>query len=306
MRDMLFAASWRGAFVLAASSANAQSVPGRELLDFPVGALVEAPALATQTAGGAYNPAAILLPHPLGALGRTRVAVGALSSRGERGLSGLMATVAVVPQPRWGVAVSLARVAVGQIDRTETTPETILGNVLYDAMVASAAGAVRVNRYVAAGAALRYRLGRADTTRASVAGGDVGVAAGGLLGRYDLRLAVSSYLWSPNAQRSVRPALLGAADARVWGDTATREARAGYSFERSRGGGTQTYVYAAGRYRYVDARAGVSRVSAFGDDATHARFGIGLHYARFSAGVAQETGGWLGSIFQFTLSTVFR
>src|SRR5688500_4870029 len=123
MRDLLFATSWRGAFVLAASSANAQSVPGRELLDFPVGALVEAPALATQTAGGAYNPAAMLLPVPLGARGRTRVSVGALSSRGERGPPGLLASVAYAPRPRWGASVSLARVTVSQIDRTETTPE---------------------------------------------------------------------------------------------------------------------------------------------------------------------------------------
>jgi hypothetical protein len=306
MRDMLFAASWRGAFVLAASSANAQSVPGRPLLDFHVGALVEAPALATQTGGGVYNPAAILLPVTLGAPGRTRASVGRLSSRGERGLDGQIASVAYVPRPRWGAALNFTRVAVDGIDKTETTPETIFGTAIYDALVASAVGAWRFHPHVAAGLAVRHRLGRADTTRASRTGGDVGVVADGLLGRYDMRLAASSYLWSPNAEPGDRPAFLAAADARVYGATPTGEARVGYSYEESRGGGTESYLYASGRFRYFEARGGVTRIASFGDRVTHARFGVGLHYARFSAGVAQETGGWLGSIFQFTLSTVFR
>ena len=306
MRDMLFATSWWGALVLAASSANAQSVPGRELLDFPVGALVEAPALATQASGGLYNPAALLLVPTANPGGRIRVALAQLSSPGERGLSGQIASVSYQPRPRWVAALTLARVAVDGIDRTETTPETILGDVLYDAFVISGGGAWRVHRHVVAGAAVRYRLGRADTTHASMAGADAGIVVDGLLGRRDVRLAVSSYLWSPSAERGDRPAVYAAADGRVVGDSAAREGRLGYSYGASRGGGTEMYAYAAGRWRYVEARAGVVRISAFGDEVTRPRFGVGLHYARLSAGVARETGGWIGPITQFTLSTAFR
>lgn len=306
MRDMLFAASWRGALVLAATSANAQSVPGRELLDFPVGALVEAPALATHASGALYNPATLLLAPAGGPPSRTRVALGALTSPAERGLEGEVASISHLPRPRWGGALTLARVAVNGIDRTETTPETVLGDVLYDAFTISAAGAWRAHRHLVVGSAVRYRLGRADTTRASMVGVDAGVVADGLLGRRDLRVALSSYLWSPSAERSDRPAIFGAVDARAWGDGATREARVGYSVGASRGGGTETFAYASGRYRYVEARAGVARISAYGERVTHSRFGVGLHYARLSAGIAQETGSWLGSLTQFTFSIGFQ
>lgn len=307
MRDMLFATASGGALVLAASSAIAQSVPGRDLLDFPVGALAEAPALATDAAGGLYNPAAFLVARDRATRpSRGRVAVAQLSSPGDRGLSGQVASAAYTPSRRWGAALTVARVGVGGITRTDTDPTTPLGTVLYDTFVASAAGAYRVHHHLVAGAAARYRLGRADTARAGVVGADVGVAADRLLGRLDLRLAASSYLWRPQASAADRPALQLAADGRLWGDSTTREARAGYAWSGSRGTGAEGYGFVAGRYRHVEARAGVVRLSGYGDVQTQARFGIGLHYARLSASVARQSGAAFGPLYQFTLSTTLQ
>jgi len=45
----------------ALSPLQAQQVPGRQLYDFPLGALAEAPALANSAGGGFWNPATIAL-----------------------------------------------------------------------------------------------------------------------------------------------------------------------------------------------------------------------------------------------------
>jgi hypothetical protein len=217
-----------------------------------------------------------------------------------------MVSVVAAPSARWGAAATVARVGVSDIQRTETDPTTTLGTIPYDAVVASAAGSVRVQRHLLVGAALRYRLGRADTTRAAATGVDVGVVADRLFGRLDARVAAASYLWRPGAHRDDRPAALGVVDARVYGDGALREARVGYSLWASRGGGQESYLYAAGRYRYFEGRVGAVQVTAFGRPETQSRLGLGLHYARLSATVARQSGGFLGPVYQFTLSTVLQ
>ena len=88
MRDLLFAASCGGALVIAASPGNAQSVPARDLLDYPVGALADAPALATGPAGGIYNPATLAPGRHDTSSPTFRLTLGKLSSPGERGLNG--------------------------------------------------------------------------------------------------------------------------------------------------------------------------------------------------------------------------
>ena len=59
MRCLSFAAC---AALLLPSPSDAQQIPGRDLLQYPLGTLAEAPALATETGDGFQNPAAIRLP----------------------------------------------------------------------------------------------------------------------------------------------------------------------------------------------------------------------------------------------------
>src|SRR5687768_2485727 len=84
MRHLCFAATLGAAVAAAPRATQAQAVPGRDLYDFAIGALGEAPALAVATAGGLYNPAATLLAPT----GRLRGSVTHLNAPGDRGLSG--------------------------------------------------------------------------------------------------------------------------------------------------------------------------------------------------------------------------
>ena len=52
-----------GSLVLTAAAA-AQQVPGRDLFEFPLGLLAEAPALSMQMTGGLWNPATASLRAP--------------------------------------------------------------------------------------------------------------------------------------------------------------------------------------------------------------------------------------------------
>jgi hypothetical protein len=160
---------------------------------------------------------------------------------------------------------------------------------------------------VAVGAALRYRTGRVDTTQASALGGDAGVLVDGLLGRRDLRLGASSFLWRPNARLDDRPLGLAAVDLRVVGEAPTREVRAGGSYQASRGGETEGYGYLSARLRNVEGRAGVARAERGPYSDTRTRLGLGLRYARLLVSVArEESASGFGSMYQFTLSSILQ
>ena len=285
--------------------AGAQPVPGRDLLDFPLGAMAEAPALAGQTAGGLYNPAAPLLGAPSA---RGRASVALLNAPGDRGLSGELVALDWRVRRRTALSLTAARAGIGGIDRTSTGPQTDLGSVVYDTFVLSVGGAHRPLRHLAVGGALRYRTGRSDTTTASLWGTDVGVVVDGLLGRRDVRAGVSSFLWGPGRRSEERPALLAGADGRVWGATRSREVRVGGSFLTSRRGERESYGFAAGRLRTVEGRVGVARAARFDSPVqTRLRLGFGLEYARFQVGIArEESDPGFGPIYQFTLSTLLR
>ncbi|MEP7000018.1 MAG: hypothetical protein ABI969_06050, partial [bacterium] len=74
----------------AMSPLQAQQVPGRQLYDFPLGALAEAPALASSAGGGFWNPATIALRGTEQLL----LSGAALSSPIEQGVSAEIGTIA--------------------------------------------------------------------------------------------------------------------------------------------------------------------------------------------------------------------
>ncbi|MGZ8376712.1 MAG: hypothetical protein ACXWZS_10880 [Gemmatirosa sp.] len=303
MRHLCFAATLGAALAAVPQAARAQTVPGRDLFDFAVGALGEAPALAVEVAGGLYNPAALLLAP----VGRLRASVSHLNAPGDRGLSGEVVGLEWRPSPRRGYAVTVARAGVSDIPRTEDTPTAVGGNVTYDSYVVSAGATARVLRHVAVGGALRYRVGRLDTASASTVGGDAGVVVDGLLGRHDLRLGASSFLWRPGASRADRPLATVGADARVVGRAIAREVRLGASYLGSRGGEQEGYGYVSARLRNVEGRAGVARAVRAGEFDTRTRLGLGLRYAGLLVGVVrEESASGFGPIYQITLSSILK
>lgn len=303
MRHLCFAATLGAALAAAPRVTGAQTVPGRDLFDFAIGALGEAPALAVEAAGGLYNPAAPLLAP----VGRLRGSVTHLNAPGDRGLSGEVVGLEWRPTPRRAYAVTIARAGVSDIPRTDDTPTANGGTVVYDSYLVSAGAAQRLLKHLVVGGAFRYRVGRLDTATASTVGADAGVVVDGLLGRRDLRLGASSFLWRPGADRDDRPLASVGADARVVGRSVAREVRLGASYLGSGGGEQEGFGYVSARLRNVEGRAGLARASRGGEADTRSRLGLGLRYAGLLVGVArEESASGFGSIYQITLSSILK
>lgn len=303
MRHLCFAATLGAALAAAPRVTGAQAVPGRDLFDFAIGALGEAPALAVEAAGGLYNPAAPLLAP----VGRLRGSVTHLNAPGDRGLSGEVVGLEWRQTPRRAYALTIARAGVSDIPRTDDTPTANGGTVVYDSYLVSAGAAQRLLKHLVVGGALRYRVGRLDTATASTVGADAGVVVDGLLGRRDLRLGASSFLWRPGADRGDRPLASVGADARVVGRSVAREVRLGASYLGSDGGEQEGFGYVSARLRNVEGRAGLARASRGGEADTRSRLGLGLRYAGLLVGVArEESASGFGSIYQITLSSILK
>jgi hypothetical protein len=296
MRRLIFAALLLGG----ARAACAQRVPGRELLDFPIGTLGEPVALATTVGDGLWNPASIALRAPT----RVRGAVAALATPAAQGVTAQTFAAALAMSERTTFGVALLRAGVRDLQRTSTDPQT-LGEIDYGTIVASATFA-HDWRWITGGAAVRYRIGELDRDREVSAGLDLG-----LIGRVpfgnDVRVAVSSFLWRFDASMDDRPALLAATDLRLAGTTETRELRGGYSFVATRDLGRDDYVHLSGRSGRLTIRGGVLRGSGFDVVTWGSRLGIGLQHARYVVAVSREerdTG--LPPTYQFTLATSFQ
>jgi hypothetical protein len=292
-----------GVIALAAAAsgpARAQDVPGRDLMEFPVGTVAEAPVLATISGHGLWNPATILLRDG----SRVRVTAAALEGPAEQGVTAQLISAAYALRERTTVAITLARASVEDLIRTVDDPQTVDGEIPYSTIILSAAVARRTHRYLSAGAALRYRQGQIDNRSGSAVGIDAGILVDGFSWR-DARMAASTFLWRPAADAESELTRLSAGgDLRVVGDDSLREARAGYAAAFTERMASEHYFFASGRWRPVHARGGVAYMSAYGNDEWRFRLGVGLHHARYIVGVAREdSGAGLGATYAFTLTT---
>src|SRR5881628_1988534 len=130
MHRLIFATVICGA---SASVMRPQTVPARDLLDFPLGALAEAPALSMQLTSGFWNPAALSLRRD----DRVQVGIAALNSPVDQGVSAqLVATAIVLPRNVVGI-ISVARAGVSDLPRTETDPQTVGAAIPYGTTLGS-------------------------------------------------------------------------------------------------------------------------------------------------------------------------
>ena len=296
MRRLIFAAL---VHVGALRAAHAQRVPARDLLDLPVGTLAEPAALATTVGDGFWNPATIILPGDT----RARGALSALTTSAAQGIGAQTLSAAVGVASQVTVGLGVVRATLRDLQRTSTDPQT-LGDIPYNTTVASATVARRW-RWIAAGAALRYRTGELDTRRRDALGIDAGAVGRVPLGN-DWRLAVSSYLWT-FGDRGDRPALAAATDVRLAGTRESHELRAGYSLVATRDLGRDDYVHLDGRAGRFTIRGGVLRGTAYDIVTWGSRLGLGLQHARYVVAISREdreTG--LPPSYQFTLTTSFK
>ncbi len=279
---------------------TAQSVPARDLWEFPLGAVLEPAALASEPGGGLWNPASARMRGG----DRWRVGVAALTSGAEQSVDGQMLSVAVRRSSGVTLALSVASTSVGSIVRTSTDPQA-LGDVPYSSRLLSLTGAREVLPHVTAGVSVRYREGRADQTVDHAIAADLGLIVHSLPLR-DASVAVSSFLWRPGREIQDRPAVIAATDFRLMG-AAERETRMGYSFNGVNRGAKEHGPFVAWRFDRVDLRAAFLRTTAASRTVSRIRSGVALHYAQYVVGVAREEGAsGLAPLYQFTLSSFFR
>lgn len=284
-------------WVLFPHALAAQWVPGRDLLDFPIGNLAEAPALASRARIGLWNPAAIAGREAA----RLSVGVAALTTPRDQGVSAqLLGGALRVPRGAI-VGISVARASVSDLLRTDEDPRS-LGELRYETTLVSALLARRSGEHLATGLAVRYRSGQLSGTRRSAVAIDGGVLLDGL-GRRDARVAATTFLWSP-ANQDERPTYTGAADLRLAGVDSSGELRGGYSFSSTERSAREHFVFASGRHGIWEGRGGVARSESFGEARWRLRLGVGVYYSRYAVAVArEENGADLGAIYQFSLSS---
>ena len=295
MCRMTFAAV---AAAAALSPLKAQQVPGRDLFQFPLGAVAEAPALATASGGGFWNPATLALRNDA----RLLVSMSSLDSPDEQGVSAQVGTLAYHLRTGLTAGVSVAQSAVSGILRTDTDPHTIGEGVPYRSMILS--GIVALERGPATiGAALRRRSASVDDAGGVVTSFDVG----GILDRpagLPVRAALSTFLLAP-IHRIERSSALGPIEGYL--PFTASDVRAGLSYQRDQGSGDESFLYASSHNSIVDIRGGVARQRVFGNVTTRIRLGVGLRYAEYLVGVAREEGtSGLQPTYQFLLTKVFK
>lgn len=280
----------------AMSPLQAQQVPGRQLFDFPLGTLAEAPALASSAGGGFWNPATIALRGG----DRFLFSAAALNSPIEQGISAELGTVAYQVRPGITAGLSVATSSVSDLLRTETDPQSIGDAIPFSSTIVS--GILAAERGATTfGLALRRRTGTVDLTYGRVTSVDVGATTERPRG-LPFRAALSSFLFS-RSKRLERASALGALEGYL--PVSMSELRLGVSYQLDEGGGNERFVYAAGRAGQLDVRGGVARQTSFGFSTTRLRLGVGVHFAHYLVGIAREDGtAGLGASYQFVLKTI--
>jgi hypothetical protein len=277
------------------ATATAQQVPGRDLLEFPVGLLGEAAPLSRQMPAGLWNPASAALP--IGA--RAAFGFAALTSPQDLGVGLDQFAGAYRVRQNLTASLSITSASVTDILRTDTDPLSIgaeiqYGTTLYSAGVALSRGNATF------GFAARYRSGKADREHAGQFGTDAGFVIDRVAGS-PLRLAASTFLFTPdNKNREATYAV--AADVPLVKRDSLFVLRAGHTLSHTEGRGREQYTFATGSLSQLELSGGLANSSAFGNGNRRWRLGCGLRYASYTLAFGREQGAvGLGASYQFLL-----
>jgi hypothetical protein len=297
MSRLIFAAA---ASLAVARAAAAQHVPGRDLLEFPLGTLAEGPALSRDLPGGLWNPAmGTLMPGQ-----RLELGAAVLATPIEQGVrASVLSSAFRLKASRMFGTVSLAQASVGDILHTEGDPTSIGDEIPYGTGVFST-GLATESHGTSLGVSARYRWGSLDADRGGALSLDGGLVVD-RVAKTPIRVAASTFLFNP-FRHADSPTYLLAADVPVFRADSIRSLRTGYSVQHTEGRGHEDYAFLSGHYRQLSASAGFLRSSLFGNVSRRVRLGLGLHYGRYTVAIAREDGAAaFGPNHQFLLTSVF-
>ncbi len=295
-----------GGTIAGAPSLRAQTVPARDLWDFPLGAVGAPAALAADAGVGLWNPAMMGLPPTM----RWRAGVASLSTGVDQGVEAQLVGVGYRKDNGVSIGVSVARASVSGLVRTDTDPQS-LGSLAYESYVTSFTVARAVLPWLTVGTAARWRHGRAERDIRSALAADVGAVAQApvFLPLRDARVAVGTFLWRPGREPEDRTLVTLAADARAIGSTPTSELRLGIAAQGSTRGQrdrstSELGPIASSRIGPIEARVAIPFVRGSEQNGlTRVRFSLALHLSRFTVGVGREDANvGLGPLYQFSFS----
>ena len=287
--------------VMSAADANAQRVAGRDLLDFPLGLLAEAPALSDRMAAGLWNPATSSLTSST----RAEFGFAGLTTPQELGVRLEMLAAAFKLKPNLTGSVSIAQASVADILRTDTDPQSLPGAEIPYSTTLLSVGAATTRKNVTFGVAARYRWGTADTEHSGAFAIDGGVIVDHVA-RTPVRLAVSTFLFNPSTASS-EASYFAAADVPIVRVDTTLLVRGGYSIAKTEERGQEHYAFSTATYRQFDLSTGVSTTTEFGNTSTRWRLGFGLRRAGYTVAIAREnSGAGLGASYQFLLTRAVK
>jgi hypothetical protein len=301
MSRFIFAALISAVLLSVAEPAVAQQVPGRDLLDFPLGLLAESPPLSSRMAGSLWNPAAAALPSTT----RGEVGFAGLTTPKEQGVTLQMVAGEYRLAPRTTVSLSYAQASVSDIFRTDTDPQTLGSEIRYATSLLSAGVAAMPVKNLSIGLSARYRWAAVDTSRTGV----VALDGGAILDRVGgtpLRIALSTFLFSPSKSREAAT-YEAAADLPVFRRDSTLMVRAGVSHSQTEGRGRDEYGFSTASFRQFDFSAGLVESHAYGNIDQRFRLGLGLRYASYTIAFGREDGsaGFPAS-YQFLFTRIFK
>lgn len=301
MSRFIFAAVVSGVLAGAAPTAAAQQVPGRDLLEFPLGVLAEPASLSSRMAGGLWNPATARLDSAA----RGEIGIAGLATPKSQGVSLEMIAGEYRLRPSWTASASYAQASVTDIFRTDTDPQSLGAEIPYSTSVLSAGLATALTRSLNLGAALRYRWAAADTAHTGVVSLDAGAVVDRLAGT-PVRLALSTFLFSPARSREAAT-YQAAADVPLLRRDSSWTVRAGAAVSHTDGRGREDYGFGTASYRQFDLSAGVLQSSVYGNVDHRLRLGVGVRYAGYDLAFGREDGvaGFPPS-YQFLLTRVIK
>src|SRR5262249_32363037 len=130
------------ASALLSASAAAQKVPARDLFEFPIGLLADAPALSTRMPASLWNPASRVVHSTQ----RAAIGLAGLTTPQDQGVQLGMIGGEYRIRPGLSAALSFAQASVNDILHTETDPQSIGGEIPYGTSLVSA-GVAMTNRH---------------------------------------------------------------------------------------------------------------------------------------------------------------